>query len=195
VKKCPYCAEEIQDAAVVCKHCGRDLKGGASQVQLVQPKKRTSLVAWGCLIFLVVIVGLCVAARSSLDTAREAARRPPASATGTTSLPPAPPSSRPSRPPAPTSRSGNPAHDALMAQSAAARAIMLAATVRSSGDSCTGTRAFFQGLSSTREAIWNVACSNGKAYGITVQPDPTGSTKVLDCAVLKALGSDCFKKF
>src|SRR5215204_1073411 len=56
MKKCPYSAEEIQDEAIVCRYCGRDLVKPAAVQQIKgQPEKWTSTQAGKVILFLIAI--------------------------------------------------------------------------------------------------------------------------------------------
>ncbi len=96
----------------------------------------------------------------------------------------------------------NPAHDLISQASEGVRNKAFFQTVSSAAYPCgLVTKSFFQGFDSQGDAFWSVRCKNGKSYSIMIYNDKNGSTKVMDCSVVKALNqrgagmAECFEKF
>src|SRR5438093_13116428 len=107
------------------------------------------------------------------------------------------PSTQPDRQSAATaSAPPNPAHTALYNLSDPARNAVLTKFMAQSGEHCVVVKTFFQGFDAEGDAFWNVACRNKQTWLIGLNPDAAGSTRILECEVLKWMaGVECFKKF
>ena len=86
--------------------------------------------------------------------------------------------------------SGNPAHDRLYSLPVDSQAGFLGKAV---GEGCVGQRAFYMGMDAKLSAHWSVACVGGKSYEVRLNADATGSTDVVDCAVLRRVKVNCFE--
>ncbi|HEV3459675.1 MAG TPA: hypothetical protein VHG32_24245 [Thermoanaerobaculia bacterium] len=97
IRQCPFCAEDVRAAAIVCKHCGRNL-GPRPPLKAMQ---KVALLAAGMVLALVGIAALLLVAGSAAKAPARVPNYLPASPQSTTSSPPSQPWTRaPQQPPA-----------------------------------------------------------------------------------------------
>lgn len=164
MKRCRFCGEEIQDAAIVCRHCRRDLVG--PNVGNVTVARSASNWPWIVLtlagLFTVLALTPVVPTMVAIvDELKSMTRRPDPPGQGV--VPDGP----------------NPAQAMLMTKTERDRGEALRDLVRSAGESCDRVpRIRLRDLDDNSNAFWFVACMNGNNFLVELKADKAGSTVV-----------------
>jgi hypothetical protein len=87
----------------------------------------------------------------------------------------------------------NPTQNRLMSLPKRQQAAILAQAV---GHGCKGVSPYFMGTGDDGSAIWTIRCVRGHAWAVAVNPDPAGTTTVMQCTSFAAKTHlSCFSKF
>lgn len=174
---CHKCGKQLPDGSQFCSVCGAVLIPTNLQSTNAAPPPSTPKSKMGCCgIIVSVVVGFVILIYILIAIGSKSSQED---------------KPMPSVPQI-ASHTQNEGNDRLLAKSADDQALYLGVVA---GSGCRGRYAFYMGSSPTdHSAYWSVRCSNGRSYEIQIAADSVGSTRILDCAVVKALNMNCFEK-
>ena len=90
----------------------------------------------------------------------------------------------------------NTVNQKILSLSEEQRAHMFTDFMRQGGEQCVVVKTFFQGETKDGDLFWNLKCRGGSAWSVMIKNDSKGTTKILQCEIMKKIGNtDCFKKF
>jgi hypothetical protein len=77
MKRCPFCAEDVQDAAIVCKHCGRDLNATEASTNAAVSGTTKPLVTRTHVVVGIALFGLMWVGLGRIGKPLDAVQTPP----------------------------------------------------------------------------------------------------------------------